>query len=800
MLAIFILSIIFSTNVLKAQVPLQAEYTVLGLSVEGNQVVGAESILGLTGIYPGDKIVYPGDDKFQTAIRNLWKRNQFRDIRIVADRVTVDGIFLKVIVKEFPRLYKVNITGNDKLKEKDILMAVAKSRGDIIKPYDLNLIKKQIKKAYMEEDLQFTKVEAELSSADTSNYADLNITIDEGVKFYAKSVEFIGNTHYTDSKLASVFDDTHTKAWWQFWRSAKFNPDKYEEDKKLLEAFYKKNGFMNFKILKDTLAFDENKGDVVVQVTVDEGEQYYLRNVIFKGNTIYRQENFMPRLDMKKGDLLNLEKFEFNLLGNQDQTDVLAVYMDNGYLQANMRPEYKVVGKDSVDVEITVTEGERFKIGRVEITGNTKTKDKVIRRELYTRPGDYFNRSSVINSIRALGATNFFNPEALKPDVQPSRVDKNTVDLVYNVEEKSNDQASLQLGFAGSYGLTLSLNFIFNNFCISEPFQAGAGQTVNLSAEVGQSDRYRNFVIGFMEPWLFDKPTTLGFNIYHSMYNYETWQMYKTGGIANIGRRFRWPDNYFRGDWSWRSQYTDNQLSSPYYREGKYWEHSISQTFSRANLNNMFFPSSGSSFSLSTSWAMGSIGIGNTDFFKNELRYMFATPLFTYKGSDKVVLFLESRLGYVTGLKSDSSMSASDLFYMGGNGMGMFGVIPLRGYDDNSIGTYWDVETQRAYQGDKVAMKATAELRFLITPQDPMPIYVYFFAEAGNLWRDIKSTNPATLKRSAGIGLQIMVPMLGNIGFSWGYGFDASAVPSYNGLTYSPIPPGWKFLFHLGGL
>lgn len=780
-----------NNNLLAQQSITPTEYTVLGLSVEGNSIVEAETILGLVSIYQGDKITYPADDKIQSAISNLWKRNQFKDIRIIAERVTVDGVFLKIFVEEFPRLYKINISGYSKLKESEILAAISKSKGDIIRPYDLDLIKKRIKKAYFEEGLQFTKITSELKEIDSANVM-LNIDINEGVKFYTKAVEFDGNISYTNRQLENVFDDTHTKRWYEFWRSAKFNSDKYEEDKDTLRNFYKRNGFMDFSIISDTLIFDEDKGEVIVRVNIEEGQKYYLRNITFRGNTIYKDEQFLNRIGMKKGDVMNQEKFNYNLSGNQDQTDALALYMDNGYLQARMEPEFKRVGKDSVDVEVTVFENDRFKIGKIDIVGNTRTKDKVIRRELFTRPGDYFDRSAVINSIRALGVLNYFNPETLRPDVLPSTTDKNTVDLVYNVEERSNDQVNMQVGFAGSYGLTLSLGVILNNFCLQQPFKAGAGQTLNLSAEVGQGDRYRSFVLGFMEPWLFDKPTTVGFNIFHNMYNYTNWKYNKTGAAVNIGRRFKWPDIYFRGDWSFRSQFNNiHENTSLYYRPGKYWEHTISQTISRTNWNHNFFPSVGSAFSFSTSWAMGALGIGSTDFLKNELKYNFVSPIWSYKGSDKLVLFMESRFGYIAGLKSDTAMSAADLYYMGGNGLGLFGVIPLRGYDDDCVGQYWDEESRAWYSGNQVAGKFSAELRFSVS-MDPMPIYVYAFAEAGNLWRNIASTNLIDLKRSAGIGIQVMVPMLGNIGFSYGYGFDP--------VVAGGSPSGWKFLFHLGGI
>lgn len=793
---IILISICGFPTVTHSQYVAQTEYPILGLSVEGNQIVEPETIIGLSGIYQGDKIKYPGDEKFQSAIRTLWKRGQFKTVRIVVDRIVPEGIFLKIIVSEFPRLNKVNIDGNKKLSEKEILTAVGKIRGDIIKTYDLNLIEKKIKKAYFDEGLQYTKVTATLTPTDSNAYVNLNIDIDEGVKFYAKAVKFFGNQHFSNRELERVFDDTHTKRWWQFWRSSKFNPDKYEEDKKLLKDFYRKNGFMNFSLLGDSLIFDVKRKEVIVMVFIEEGNQFFLRNVAFKGNTIHREEHLLARLDMKRGDVMNLEKFEYNLFGNQNQTDAMSLYMDNGYLQVNMQPNYKQ-DVDSVDVDITVYENDRFKFGKVEIAGNTKTREKVIRRELFTRPGDYFDRSAVINSIRALGVTGFFNPETLQPDIQPSKEDKSTVDIIYKVEERSNDQANLQLGYAGSFGLTMQIGLTFNNFCISDPFISGAGQTAHISFEIGQWDRYRNFVLSFMEPWLFDRPTTVGFGIFHTYYNYVSWRLARTGFSASIGRRFRWPDNYFRGDWNWRSQHNDiREASSNYYRPGKYWENTLTQTFSRTNWNHSFFPSVGSSFTLSSSISLGAIGIGSTDFFKNEIRYDFVSPILTHKGQDKLVLYMQSRFGYITGLKSDTAMSPVELYHMGGNGMGMFQIIPLRGYDDDVLGRFYDPATGRFMQGGKASAKLLAELRFSIA-MDPMPIYVYGFGEAGNLWQDLQSINPMDMKRAAGVGLQIMVPSIGNIGFSYGYGFDPIYV--VGGMGHNR-PSGWKFLFHLGGI
>jgi len=759
----------------------QTELTIAGISVEGNVFSHSETIIALSGLKVGDKISLPADDKLQIAIKNLWKRKQFDDVRIEIDRITQAGVFLVIRVKELPRLNKLIIENNEEIKEKDIVLAAGKVRGDVISQYDLYTIRKNIKNLYAKEGLAFASVETKLVQSDTSDkFFDLIITIDEGLDYRVRNIRFTGNKELSQSDLRGAFDKTVEKVWWKFWRSGKFNFEEYKKDKELLKKYFKKEGFLDADIIRDTIIFDEAKKAINIEIEIYEGNRFYLRNVKFAGNTIQSEDKLLKRLEFEKGDVFNEEKFMMNLQGNQESTDALSLYMDNGYLQARMDPKVRKVATDSVDVEVTVYEGDRYKIGRVEIVGNDKTKDKVIRRELFTRPGDYFDRSAIIRSVRALGMMNYFNPEALKPDVQPSQVDATSVDIIYKVEERSTDTFNAAIGFAGSFGLTLSAGITLNNFSITEPLQGGGGQIFNFNAEIGQITRYRNISLGFTEPWLFDEPTTVGFNIYDSHLRY-LYNIRRTGFALNFGRRFKWPDDYFRGDWGLRVQRNDiGTDNSYYYRPGKYTEVTVSQRISRISLNNLFFPTIGSKFSYSVDFAMGSLGIGSTDFLKNELTYDAYLPLLSVGGNDRLVLYLGSKLGYVSGLKNDTTLSPIELYLMGGNGLSGFGVTPLRGYEDNSIG----VST-----GSKVLAKYTAELRFALS-LNPMPIYFYAFAEAGNVWQELKKTDPFDLKRSAGVGIQMLINPIGIFGFSYGYGFD----PPTGSLT----PSGWRFLFHLG--
>ncbi|OGU16891.1 MAG: outer membrane protein assembly factor BamA [Ignavibacteria bacterium GWB2_35_12] len=746
-----------------------------GIQVEGNKFADEQTIIALSGLVPRDRVKLPNDNKFQIAMKNLWNRKQFSDVEIVIDKITPLGIFLTIKVKEYTRLSEIIIEGNKELTRDEIIKVIGKVKGDVLTPYELYLARQSIKKKYTEEGLLFAKVEAEIEPTDTSYYSKMIISVNEGTEFFTGSIEFEGNKNFSDADLASEFDDTHTKEWWQFWRSSKFDTKEYETDKELLKTFFRKEGYIDAEILKDTIIYDEKKSELHIKLWIEEGKKYYIRNIEFDGNTVYPSQLLLARLDFKKGDVYDQDKFEKNLNGNEDQTDVLSLYADNGYLSIRFIPEEVRINPDSVDIKIKVYENQRLKIRRVEIVGNNKTKDKVIRRELYTRPGDYFDRSAVIRSVRALGVMNYFNPEALRPDVRP--VDEGNIDLIYRVEEKSNDMVNASIGFAGSFGLTGSVGVTFNNFSITEPLSGGGGQIFNIQAEFGQANRYQTYAIGFTEPWLFDEPTTVGFNLYYRDIKYF-YNQKSVGFATNLGRRFRWPDDYFRGDLRLRIQ---NNVADSIYLTRPGLEVTLGQSISRISLNHPFFPTYGSRFSFSTDFAMGALGVGAIDYLKNELKFEMVHPLLKIDDNDRMVLYLSTNLGYITGITNDTTFPPVELYYMGGSGLsGYFGTIPFRGYPDNSIGPNY---------GGKVMAKYTAELRFALS-MNPMPVYIYGFAEAGNVWYSLKETDPFNLKRSAGLGLQINLAPIGIIGFSYGYGFDPA------GLTGEKS--GWKFLFHLG--
>ncbi|MFM8840847.1 MAG: outer membrane protein assembly factor BamA [bacterium] len=751
-------------------------YIIAGVSVEGNTYADAQTIITISGLKVGEEIKIPGP-KQQEAIKNLWLRNQFESIDIIIDKITASGIFLTIKVKEFQRFSWLDVKGADKVSVKDIEKAVGKIKGDILSAYEEDLARDAVRDLYEKEGLMYAKITTTSIPTDTGLYARLEMNIEEGADFYVDSILFTGNEKLSASDLAGAMEDTKTKTWWKFWSSSKFDKLKYEEDKKKLSQFFRSKGFIDAEIVKDTVIYRPDVQKVCIHLDIVEGPQYKLRSVTFEGNTVYPQELLFRRLNIPLGEPYDAERFDKNLSGNEDQSDVASMYLDNGYLGANLVKEERKSSGDSLDVIVKVFERDRYIIRKVEIVGNSKTKDKVIRRELFTRPGEYFNRSAIIRSVRGLGVLNYFNPEALKPDIKP--VDNTRVDVLYRVEERSTDTFNASMGYAGTFGLTGSIGITLNNFSFSEPLRGGGGQILNINAEFGQQSRYQTVQLGFTEPWLNNTPTTLGVNLYSIRQNF-VFELMRYGASVNIGRRLRWPDDYFRVDGVVRAQYNQQNASQGVFRAFNGGELSLTGSISRISLDNAIFPTSGSRFTYSSTFAAGGIGIGKVDYLKNTFNLEMFHPLASVDGNPRLVLYMSTDMGYVAGIKSDTNILGNELFFMGGNGLGGFAITPLRGYLDRSIGPSG---------GGRVMTRHVVETRFALS-LNPMPIYLLAFAEAGNVWENLRSADPFNLKRSAGLGVRVLLNPIGLLGFDYGYGFDPQSATGPRS--------GWQFHFQFG--
>ena len=774
----YIFLILFLVSNLFAQQ--QEVYKILGISVEGNTVVQPSAIIANSGLKVGDEISFTrvgniliSGDKIRNAIKQLWALRVFKKVSIEIENQVGDGVYLLIRVEEYPRLDDVIVEGAKAISVKDIKNKINLVRGQVIAENRLTSIANDIRKAYEEKGYFLVDVKFDIIPTKEGR-ANLKVSINEGKKISIKKIIFEGNVKVKDGDLKGEMKDTKEKKWWMFWRTAKFDRKKYEEDKKKIIEYYRKKGFKDATILDDSVYVDEKRENLFIKIKLFEGPQYKIRNITWEGNTIFDDKILSDRLGFKSGEVYNREKFERNLYGNEQQTDVASLYLDNGYLTMSMQPEEVRVAEDTLDIVIHVFEGKQFRIRRVDIKGNTKTKDKVIRRELYTVPGKYFSRSDIVRSIRNLAVLNYFNPEKLKPDYR--MVSDSTVDLTYEVEEKSSDTFNASVGYS-SFGLIGSIGVTFNNFSITEPWRGGDGQMLNFEWVFGRYD-YRTFSLGFREPWFRDTPTSVGFNIVDTRYAFG-YELRQTGGSFSLGKRLRWPDDYFRIDYIFGFQIYDVSGTSGYYSEGKWTQFSLTQIISRNSVDNPIFPSIGSNVSLSTEISGGPIFPGTTDYFKIYLNSEWFARIFNW---EKLVWYNSFDWGYVDGFRRDSFIPPIELFSMGGTGLGYIAVTPLRGYEDMSIA----VTSNRVPQG-RVLMKYTTELRFGLT-MNPMPIYLLIFAEAGNAWAKTRQVDLFSLKRSAGFGVRLYMQPIGLIGFDYGYGFDD--VEPKDGK-----PDGWRFLF-----
>ncbi|MBP9212244.1 MAG: outer membrane protein assembly factor BamA, partial [Bacteroidetes bacterium] len=763
----------------------QKQYKILGISVTGNTLAEPAAIIGNSGLKIGDEITVPGEQT-RNAIMRLWNLKIFSNVDIQAENFVSEGVYLIIAVEEQPRLEKVEYAGNEELDADDLDKKINVTKGQIISPQDVNKIVKIIKKAYEEEGYLRASVTPELIDAVDSSAKGrkvLKLTVDEGSDARIREVQFYGNTFFDDGDLESELPDVHTTAWWKIWRTGKLEKKKYDDAKKNLVNFYKKNGFRDVELITDSVVLSENKEDITLKLFLYEGPQYKVRNITWEGNAVITTEALNQRLGFQPGEVYDMERFEQNLRANQDQTDVASMYLDNGYLTVQIEPEEKKVGENEVDIIIRVRERNQFKIAGVEIRGNTKTQERVIRRELYVRPGDYFSRSNIIRSIRQLSVLNYFNPEKIKPDTK--FVDDKNVDIVLDVEEKSSDTFNASVGYSGAFGATGALGLTFNNFDITEPFSGGGGQVLNFDWQFGEGSRYRTFSISFREPWVYDTPTSFGFSVFDTKQDYY-YSIHQQGGTISLGRRFKFPDDYFSATWTFRFQRLDvsNVGSSYYYQEGKTSQLSISQTIQRNSVNSPLFPTQGSNISLFTEIAGAPLLPGTAQYNKHLFSADWYMPVLS---SSRVALYFGTSIGAIFPYKKDSYVPYIETFYMGGTGLGQIATTPLRGYEDRSIGP---VNVNGQYLPAHATAKHTAEIRFNVA-LNPIPIYFLAFAEAGNTWENLAKSEMFDLKRSAGLGARLLINPIGLLGFDYGYGYDNIN----NGIK---SPAGWKFHFQFG--
>lgn len=797
-------------------------YKILGITVSGNKTADANAIISASGIKVNDEIQVPGD-KTINAIRNLWALNILKDVQLLIDKEIGDGIFLLIKVEEYPRLEKVVFEGNDEIGTSELEKNVTFLRGTVIKPQDIAKLKQRLLKLYEKEGLLGAKIDDKYYtylSADTTedeiitrwrnskDFSDefevrydygsvrtsdlisrikdriiVKFVIDEGEEVRVRKIEFVGNKAFDSDDLKDAMDEISEAKWWKFWGSGKFDFENYKKDKQAIVKFYRKNGYRDAAIISDTLIYSPDKKDLTIKIEVYEGPQYKVRNIKWIGNTVYRDEVLSERLDVAKGEIFDAEKFEKNLRGNEKQTDVSSLYLDNGYLTFNLQTKEIKVGEDSVDIEIRIEERNQFTVNRVDIEGNDKTKEKVIRRELYTIPGDYFNRGLLLRSVQNLANLQYFNVEKLygAEGIGTKLASDSTVDISFRVEEKSSDYLNASVGYSGAFGFSGAVGITLTNFSIAEPFRLGGGQILSFNWQFGVGSLYRTFTLGFTEPWLFDTPTSVGAEVFDTRQQY-VYDLRQTGATIRVGRKLRWPDDFFYLQGRVKYQYNNVIEGQGFYAEGKTNQYTLGVLIARKDIDNPIFPSIGSSVQLDAEISGGPFLPGDVDYLKVNFTAEWYRRLFN---TNRVTLYTIADLGYIDEIVRGTNIQPFEFYYMGGNGL-IIATTSLRGYDDRTVGP---TNVNGNVIGGRVMAKFGSELRFAVSIE-PIPLYVLAFAEAGNVFESFEKTDIFDLRRSVGFGARILINPIGLIGFDFGYGFDRKAV--------SGKDPAWLFHFQFG--
>lgn len=775
------------------------EYIIGGINISGIKFLDTNALIGLSGLRVGQRIDIPGELITQ-AVKKLWNQGLFSDVRITITRIEGETVFLDVYLQERPRLSTINFPGMRNSATTDLLEKINIPNGSQVTSHLLSNAKKRITDYYVDKGFLNTKVNiVEKDDPDRQNNVILNITVDKGSKVKIADITFEGSQEYTDKRLRRVLKETKKRNL-NFFKPSKFISSKFDEDKFKLTEFYNENGFRDFEILSDSL-FPISDKRVGLIIKINEGNKYYLRNIDWVGNSVYPKEALIQRLKIEPGSVYNQSLLEKRLRTDEDA--VSSLYLDNGYLFSQVLPVESKVEGDSIDLEIRIFEGDQAYLNNVIIAGNTRTNEHVVRRELYTMPGDLFSKKNIIRSVRQVAVLGHFDPEKISP--QPlSDVTNGTVDLLYSLEEKANDQFEVSGGWGagmliGTVGVRFS-NFAMKDFFKSgawKPYPSGDGQSLGIRAQ-SNGRAFQSYSISFVEPWLGGtKPNTLSVSLSRTLMtngekkNAESRQaMVIDGGSIGFGKRLSWPDDYF-------SLYTE--LNYQRYELNKYevftflFKNGISNLFSLTTRltrysagPNPIYPMGGSTFSFSLQVTPPYSLVNGRDFSNANDAEKYKWIEFhkwVFKGDyyfkpfpgekNKLVINPKVAFGYLGYYNKDIGPSPFEYFFVGGDGMtgyNFYGreVIALRGYQNGSLTPL----TEAKVPSGNVYTKLTLEIRYPLTLNPQATVFGLVFAEAGKAWYSLKEFNPFNINRSAGVGLRANLPMFGLLGIDWGYGFD----------------------------
>ncbi len=840
------------------------KFIIGGIDVSGKNYLDKSVVVMLSDLEEGEKIKVPGDE-ITSAIRNLWNQGLFDDVRIIATKVTGDTIYLNIYLHEKPKLNKYTYTGIKKSAQDDLKDKINITSDDVVSRHLIirteNIIKNYFRdKGYLNAQVNITEKEAGPRKSH-KEFVDLIINVKKNKKVKIGVINIYGNHAFSAEKVKSAMKDTREKGYFnplnplgalvvdltadaatlrfkkfrddlvgyalknyhvQIFKSSKFISPKFQDDLHKIVEEYNSAGYRDAQVVKDSI-FKIDKSNIGINIYLKEGDKYYYRKITWVGNTIYTSKFLSAVLGIHPGDVYNKKLLETNLNYNDKGFDVSSLYMNNGYLFFSATPVETYVSNDSIDLEIRVREGKQARINKVTVSGNTKTNDHVVIRELRTKPGQLFSRSDVIRSVRELANLKYFNAQNLKPDIKPNPAN-GTVDINYKVEETSADQIELSGGWG--YGRIIgTVALSFNNFSLRNffkkkawrPVPSGDGQKLSLRFQTYGSG-YMSWGISFTEPWLGGKkPNALTVSYYYSIYSIKSpttnspynSALYSPGNrkfmshaiTIGMGKRLNWPDDYFTLYQALNVQLYSLENYAAIFSvgngNGNYNNMNYNMVFGRNSVDQPIYPRSGSNISLSLTLTPPYSLFSNKDYAKlsdaekykwiEYYKWKFKSYLY-FELMDKLVLVTKARFGYLGAYNKNLGITPFERFYLGGDGLSGYNnydgreIIGMRGYGNETITP--DYYKNRNL-GGTIYSRYTLELRYPVSLAPTSTIYIEAFFEAGNSWLGQRNFDPFNLKRSAGIGARIYLPMFGLLGLDWGYGFDPiPGLPSASGSHF----------------
>ncbi len=821
-----VLALIISTFSVSAQVLIGGEnqtidygnpttYVIGGVIVSGTKYLDENVLISISGLTVGDSIEIPSE-KTAEAIKNLWKQGLFSDVQIYVSRIQGKTIFLDIRLTERPRLstFKFNNVSKsdaDKIREK-----VKLERDKVVTENVKAATKTAVVDFYVEKGyLNATATVEEIKDSTSANRVILIIDVQKKNRIKIHKINFEGNYYLSASTLRKTMKETKESKWYKIFSSSKFLDDKFQEDKAKIIAKYNDGGYRDAKIVSDSVyMYDEDRVDL--NIKIDEGHQYFFRNISWVGNMKYSAHFLDSILAIKKGDIYEQSALDERLFMNQNGHDISSLYMDDGYLFFSVTPVEVNVENDSIDLEMRIYEGKQARINKVTVVGNIKTNDRVIMREIRTKPGQLFSRADIIRTQRELAQLGYFDQEKLGVNPKPNPVD-GTVDIEYTVEEKPSDQLELSGGY-GANQLVGTLGLSFNNFSARNffkkgswtPLPSGDGQRLSLRAQTN-GKYYQSYNASFTEPWLGGKkPNSLSVSVFHSVQSngvssgeLNRQAIYITGMSVGLGKRLKKPDDFFTNYNEVNYQYytLDNYVGTFLFNNGHSTNLSFTEAISRNSIDAPIYPRTGSTLTFSLKFTLPYSLFNNVNYATASIaerykyieyhKWKFSSSWFT-KLAGNLVLNTKIQYGFLGLYNREVGPAPFERFYVGGDGLSGYAldgreIIALRGYTNNSVTPR---NSTGAQVGGTIFDKYTLELRYPLSLNPSATIYLLTFAEAGNSWLKFNDFNPLSSKRSAGAGVRIFLPVFGLLGLDWGYGFDK--------IPNDPGANGGQFHFTIG--